>query len=166
MIANIIANIKSIFLFLKYFLQKILFGLLVPCQSFSLDIPGKTTFWITWISPTIWEEVDGLHHWQHVRMYLFSDVTFFFKNSININFTCINQLSFLNTFSLSSDQFHHYSTPTYQLHHINISIWFPSQLDFLPFQVFSSNLPTTSICFGFSRYFLKFLDAMNAGYRV
>ena len=28
-------------------------------QSFNLDIPGKTTSWITSICSTIWEEVDG-----------------------------------------------------------------------------------------------------------
>ena len=35
-----------------------------PCflpgvESFSLDIPGKTIYWITSICSTIWEEVDG-----------------------------------------------------------------------------------------------------------
>ena len=45
-IANIIDNIKSIFLFVESFLEKIVFGLLVflsGAESFSLYIPGKTT---------------------------------------------------------------------------------------------------------------------------
>ena len=42
-IANIIGNIKFIFLFLESFLEKIVFGFLSGAYSFNLDLPGKTT---------------------------------------------------------------------------------------------------------------------------
>ena len=57
-IANIIGNIKFIFLFLESFLEKIVFGFLSGAYSFSLDLPGKTTSWIASTCSTIWEEVD------------------------------------------------------------------------------------------------------------
>ena len=59
---NIIGNIKSIFLFLgSPFWETCVwsFGFLSAAGPFSLNAPGKTTSWITWIYSTTWEEVDG-----------------------------------------------------------------------------------------------------------
>ena len=87
-IVKIMGNIKSIFLFLESFFGENCVrspSLLSSAESFSLDIPGKTTSWITSICSKIWEEADGTSSLtiQYQNVYFFW-WNMFLKNSINI----------------------------------------------------------------------------------
>ena len=62
MIANIIDNVKSIFLFLESFFGENCFwfpSYFSGAESLSLGITGKTTPWITSICSPIWEKFDS-----------------------------------------------------------------------------------------------------------
>ena len=147
-------------------------------KSFSLDIPEKTTSWITSIYSTIWEEVDSpsplTTHYQNVHI-LWWDM--FFKNSFDIYyFNMVHQSTSFSDYlflSFSSVFFtyllHHFSTSTCHLHYYSATLPLLALLvNFISSFLILKSSHSFHVASEFLATFYWFLDAVNVNvcYRV